>query len=622
MVLQDLLGLGVSRRDDGLDLFVNLRSGPLGVVADVAHFLAQERVAVVGAVGDGPQLVAHAVLGHHGTGDLGGPLDVVGCAGGDVIQHQSLGNTAAQQHHQLFPHLVPALVGPVLRGQVHGIATCHTPRDNGDLVDRILGTAVIGGNRMASLVVRGKLLFLFAHDTALLLRTHHHLDSGLLDLFHGDGPMILPGCQQGGFVEKVLQVGAGKAGGGLGNGGKHHVGSQGLALGVDPQNFLTALDVGITHHHLSVKPAGTHQGGIQDVGAVGGGDHDDTLVGAKTVHFHQQLVQGLLTLVVTAAQASASLAAHGVDLIDENDAGMVFLGFIEQVADTGSAHAHKHFHKVRTGNGEEGHTGFTSHGPGQQGFTGTGRAHQQHTLGDPGAQGVILVGIFEELHDLPQFFLFLISAGHVSKGGLSLFVAHLLDLGFAEVHLLVAAHAAAKPSHHDHPEDDQAHKQNQRGQQADKPAGFRRPEDILHHLAVRMVLIVLVDVLLNVHVEQIHTGEHIANGLPILQRNSHFPSAQVQLVFAHLLGLEVIDNVRVLIGRLLGRPVVEKEDDDKQHHHRDPNIQQQVSDLFLIAVQEFALLSFNRTLSAFFPFYSYTEGFNTPTKGRLRYFSS
>ena len=167
---------------------------------------------------------------------------------------------------------------------------------------------------------------------------------------------------------------------------------------------------------------------------------------------------------MTAAQASASLAANGVDLVDEDDAGVVFLGFIKQVTDTGSAHAHEHFHKVGAGNGEEGHTGLTSHGTSQQGFTGTGRAHQQHALGDPGAQGVVLIGVLEELHDLPQLLFFLISACHVGESGLPLFVAHLLDLGLAEVHLLVAAHAAAKPSHHDHPEDDQPHKQDQRGQ--------------------------------------------------------------------------------------------------------------------------------------------------------------
>jgi hypothetical protein len=46
---------------------------------------------------------------------------------------------------------------------------------------------------------------------------------------------------------------------------------------------------------------------------------------SKAVHFHQQLVEGLLALVMAAAQAGAAVAAHGIDFIDENDAGRVFL---------------------------------------------------------------------------------------------------------------------------------------------------------------------------------------------------------------------------------------------------------------------------------------------------------
>ena len=115
-----------------------------------------------------------------------------------------------------------------------------------------------------------------------------------------------------------------------------------------------------------------------------------------------------------AAQAGASLAAHGVDFVNEDDAGVVFLGFVEQVPHTGGAHAHKHLHKVRAGDGEEGHPGLSGHGPGQQGFTGTGRAHQQHAFGDSGAQGVVLRGVLQKLHNLPQLFLLLIGAGRTS----------------------------------------------------------------------------------------------------------------------------------------------------------------------------------------------------------------
>lgn len=42
-----------------------------------------------------------------------------------------------------------------------------------------------------------------------------------------------------------------------------------------------------------------------------------------TVHLHQQLVQSVLLLALTAEVSSSSLPPHSVDLIDEEDAGGV-----------------------------------------------------------------------------------------------------------------------------------------------------------------------------------------------------------------------------------------------------------------------------------------------------------
>jgi len=47
--------------------------------------------------------------------------------------------------------------------------------------------------------------------------------------------------------------------------------------------------------------------------------------GPPTVHLDQQLVEGLLALVVTAAKACAALTATASDLVDEDDAGTVCL---------------------------------------------------------------------------------------------------------------------------------------------------------------------------------------------------------------------------------------------------------------------------------------------------------
>ena len=146
------------------------------------------------------------------------------------------------------------------------------------------------------------------------------------------------------------------------------------------QNLLTALEVRQFHRHTAVKTAGTQQRRVQSFGTVGGSQNDNAGVALKAVHFGEQLVEGLFPLIV-AAELSVTLFADGVDLIDKDDAGSLFLGLIEQITDLGSAHADEHLHKFRTGHGEEGHIGFTGYGLGKHGLTGSGRAYQQDALG-------------------------------------------------------------------------------------------------------------------------------------------------------------------------------------------------------------------------------------------------
>ena len=97
--------------------------------------------------------------------------------------------------------------------------------------------------------------------------------------------------------------------------------------------FSRPITSGIRHDDLAVETAGTQQGGIEHVGTVGRGDEDDALVGLETVHLDQQLVQGLLALVIAAAEARAAMAPDRVDFIDEDDAGRILLGLLEHVAD-------------------------------------------------------------------------------------------------------------------------------------------------------------------------------------------------------------------------------------------------------------------------------------------------
>ena len=113
------------------------------------------------------------------------------------------------------------------------------------------------------------------------------------------------------------------------------------------ENFLSALDIWISNHNLSVETSGTEKCGVEDITSVGGCDNDNALVALKAVHFNKELVKGLLTLIVTAAKTCASLTAHSVDLIDEYDSGGIFLCCFKKVSYTACTHAHEHLNEVR-----------------------------------------------------------------------------------------------------------------------------------------------------------------------------------------------------------------------------------------------------------------------------------
>ncbi len=230
------------------------------------------------------------------------------------------------------------------------------------------------------------------------------------------------------------------------------------------------LHVGTAHHHAAVETARPQQRRVEHVGPVGGGHQDHAFVRFEAVHLHQQLVQGLLALVVPAAQTRAAMAAHGVDFIDEDDAGSVLLALLEQVAHAARAHADEHFHEVRTGDREERHAGFAGDGARQQRLAGSRRADQQHAFGNAAAQFLELLRLAQELDNLLQFFLGLFHAGHVLERDLLLLRGMQARAALAEAQRLVAA--ALHLAHHENPESDQHDKRRGVHQDGNPVAGI------------------------------------------------------------------------------------------------------------------------------------------------------
>ena len=250
-------------------------------------------------------------------------------------------------------------------------------------------------------------------DAAVLFRPGDDFNERVLEILHRDDAAALACRKERALVEQVRKVSPGESGGRLGEGCKIDVVGQRLVAGMHLQDGLAAAPIRAADVDLPVETAGAEQRRVENVLPVCRGDDDDALVGREAVHLDEQLVERLFALIVSAAKARASAAAHGVDLVDEHDGGGDLLRLFEQVAHAARADADVQLHKVRAGDRQERYPGFPGNCAGDQRFAGARRADEQNALRDFRAHGGEALWVAQEFDDLGQLFLFLVRTGHV-----------------------------------------------------------------------------------------------------------------------------------------------------------------------------------------------------------------
>ena len=247
-----------------------------------------------------------------------------------------------------------------------------------------------------------------------------------------------------------------------------------------------AFHVGLRHDDTSVETSRTQKGRVENVGPVGGGNQDDAVVGFEAVHLDKQLIERLLALVVTAAQAGAAVAPDGVDLVNKDDAGSVLLALLEQVAHPARTHAHEHLNEIRTGNRIERHARFASDSTCQKRLAGAGRPHHQDSLGNAAAQAGEFLWILEKSDDLFDFVFGFLDTGDVGKGHLFLVLRKQLGLRLAKAHGLAATHLKLA---HEKQKDDSHDQNRQPGNQNLLPeAAFAFANDFVGNTGVIQLL--------------------------------------------------------------------------------------------------------------------------------------
>jgi hypothetical protein len=109
-------------------------------------------------------------------------------------------------------------------------------------------------------------------------------------------------------------------------------------------------------------------------------EDDHVCVGLASVHLDEDLVEGLLPFLVSAADITFASSTDCIDLIDEHDEGRASPGTVEQVANATGTDADNHLYELRAAHAEEADSCFTCDGASDQSLARAGRASDQHAF--------------------------------------------------------------------------------------------------------------------------------------------------------------------------------------------------------------------------------------------------
>ena len=148
------------------------------------------------------------------------------------------------------------------------------------------------------------------------------------------------------------------------------------------------------NRNVSVKSTWPKQCRIQNVRSIRRGHDNDRIIGCKSVHFTQDLIECLFAFIMPASKASTALTTNGIDFIDEHDGWRLFFCRRKQIADSRCTDADKHLNEFATVHGKECHSRFSSNRSREKCLARTWRAIQQNAFGYASTQLLKFLGSF------------------------------------------------------------------------------------------------------------------------------------------------------------------------------------------------------------------------------------
>ena len=155
-----------------------------------------------------------------------------------------------------------------------------------------------------------------------------------------------PQCR---FIDDVGKLSTGGTGCHSGYSSEIHIIGNFDLLGMNAEDLFSAIQVGQLYGNPTVKTSGTGQCRVKGLGAVGSRQDHHAGVALKAVHFRQQLIKGLLPLIIAAHSTGIPLLTNGIDLVDKDDTGRFFFGLLKQISYLTGTHTHEHLYELRAG---------------------------------------------------------------------------------------------------------------------------------------------------------------------------------------------------------------------------------------------------------------------------------
>ncbi len=260
---------------------------------------------------------------------------------------------------------------------------------------------------MSDFVYRCKSLLMLSHTQRFLLISHDDFLDRFLD--HPDSYTFLTflTCEYSSFIEKIAELSSRESDRDGSDLIPVHISIEWLALRMYFEDLLAIFEGWETDGHTSIESSWSQKCLIEDIGAIGRCHDDDIGIIIESVHLGQDLIQGLLTLIMSPSDTRRSLLPDSIDLIDEYDRRGFLTSFFEKISYTGSTDSDEHLDELRSRNREKWNFRFSGDCTSKESLPGTRRSLKEYATWDLRTKIFVLHRIFEEVDDLDQIcFLF------------------------------------------------------------------------------------------------------------------------------------------------------------------------------------------------------------------------